>query len=351
MASLVLLMLAGRVAGEVAQVQSRGAVLARQPGQEASVAEAAQQIASLEPLTATSSKFSNSSDAMSLLDLIYEGHSQHAFWSVGNAVQAESQVANLPAMERRAIAYGEIKPKTFMQLLAHAGAQAGQKYYDLGSGTGKTVVAAWLLGLDATGVELIDKRFTTACGSLLVAKRLGFRKLAQGPGLNFIHGSFLDVDFSDADILFADSSLFSKTMMANLTRSGSRMKPGSKIISSSGFPGDNFRTEGLAAGPTSRKQGSTWTIQTVLDSANNSPASKNLIKPASLMRQEPNTAPKALPAYVKPIRKKHINWGPTFGAMTLPTVETVSSGTKVCALATGDTTGIAKAQLEGAAKK
>lgn len=333
--ALVFLLLAGYAAGEVAQIKGHGAIVA--PGM-ASVAEAAQHLDTLVPLTASSPQFTNRSDALKLLDLIYEGHSQHAFWRVGSPMQADQQVSYLPVAERRSVAYGEIRPTTFVQLLQHAGAQAGQKYYDLGSGTGKTVFAAWLLGLDATGVELIDPRFKTACTSVLKAKSLGFRKLVDGPGVSFKHGSFLDLDFSDADVLFTDSSLFSKKVMANLTRIASRMKPGSKIISSSGFSGDNFRTEGSVLGPTSRSQGSTWTIQTVKEGAANSP------KPASLIRQEAST-PTAAP---KKRVHAHMQRGPIFGRTTLELPAGIESvgGQQVCALESGETTGIAKAAVQ-----
>merc|ERR1712066_997686 len=60
---------------------------------------------------------------------------------------------------RRAAVYGEVPLASLTDILETAGVKPGMKYYDLGSGTGKTVLFANLLGLDATGVELAPGRW------------------------------------------------------------------------------------------------------------------------------------------------------------------------------------------------
>merc|ERR1719183_2170857 len=144
-----------------------------------------------------------------------------------------------------------------MELLRQVGAKPGMKYYDLGSGTGKTVFAAWLAGLNATGVELVGSRFNTACQAVAKAKHLGNKKNNVGPDVKFLHASLFDTDFSDADIIFSDSAYFSKDMMLRLGKLGRRLAPGTKIISADGFPGEGYQFERKVLGRTSRSSGTT----------------------------------------------------------------------------------------------
>jgi len=315
--------------GEVAQIDGHGTIVSSDP--------ASQRTGAVVPVPLVASSLpKDSSDALKLLDLIYEGHSLHAFWRVRDT---DMEAIKTPGMDHKAAQYGEIQPAAFMQLLQHAGVKPGQKYYDLGSGTGKTVFGAWLLGLDATGIELMDKRWNTACRAMIKAKRLGFRKQKQGPGVNFIHGSFLDLDFSDADVVFVDSMMFSKDMMAKLAKIAIHMKPGSKIISQLGFPGEGFQNEGKVPGPSSWSKGTTWTIQTVTGSATSasSPPLPSSVRPASLMRQEPATPPKR--------KESHIHKGPLIGNM-VPDADVVTDGSNMCSLEVGKSSGIAAAAIQ-----
>jgi len=294
-----------------------------------------------------------SSEALRLLDVIYEGHSLQAFWKVGHEESAarELEATKASGVDRKAIRYGEVLPMTFVQLLQHVGAKPGQKYYDLGSGTGKTVVAAWLSGLDATGVELISKRWNTACMSLIKAKHLGFRKQGQGAGLNFVHASFLDLDFSDADIVFTDSSTFSKHMMETLASVARRMKPGSKIISTLGFPGEGFLADGSVVGPTSESKSTTWTIQTVTSAAKSIPSPPlPSEKVANLIRQEPSVKvanlirQESVMPLSHPQKKKQVKVESSIltGSM-VHDEHAASDGSKMCSLAVGNQKGIAAA--------
>lgn len=308
-------------------------------------------VAKLRPLSA-SSGFANSSDALKLLDLVYEGHSMHPFWRVRDYHGAEKEAAAVSGEPSKAIIYGEVQPSTFMQLLNHVGARPGQKYYDLGSGTGKTVFAAWLLGLDATGVELVQKRWSASCQAVITAKRLGFRKQAEGPGAKLIHGSFLDTDFSDADVVFIDSVMFSRDMMLGVAKIARRMKSGAKIVSSSVLPGEDFKLEEKVSGPTSWNTGTAWYIQTVISDvseteANNTiadpdatvqqAASPEEVKPAaSLLRNEPSA--NASPGLTS------LHEGPILGAIVSDTA-TGHTGTQTCSLPEGTPTGMAAAML------
>jgi SAM-dependent methyltransferase len=157
--------------------------------------------------------------------------------------------------------YGELLPTTVAYMLALAGARPGQRYYDLGSGTGKTVYLAGLLGLNATGVELVPNRTRVACDALGRPVKTGHFEKGS---MNFVTGSFLAVDFSDADVVFTDSVMFSDDLKEGLARIARRMKPGAKVISFNGLPSPGFSTQKESfVGPTSWSPSTTWTIQTV----------------------------------------------------------------------------------------
>jgi len=134
----------------------------------------------------------------------------------------------------RAAGYGEIVLGDFIDMLDHVGAHAGQHFYDLGSGLGQLVFTAGLLGLDATGVEVVTQRHEQACAAMEQAEK---QDIGHKHGsIKFTHGSFYDVDFSDADIVFINSILFSDEMMLVISQKARKMKHGSRILSYLSLP-------------------------------------------------------------------------------------------------------------------
>lgn len=134
----------------------------------------------------------------------------------------------------RAAGYGEILLDDFVSMLESAGAHAGQQFYDLGSGLGQLVFTAGLLGLDATGIEVVTQRHKQACDAMQQAEG---QDIGHNHGIiKFLHASFYDVDFSDADIVFINSVLFSDEMMRIISEKARSMKLGSRIISYLSLP-------------------------------------------------------------------------------------------------------------------
>lgn len=134
----------------------------------------------------------------------------------------------------RAAGYGEIVLGDFIDMLQNVGAHAGQHFYDLGSGLGQLVFTAGLLGLDATGIEIVKQRHEQACGAVQRAEEQG---IGHNHGsIKFLHGSFYDLDFSDADIVFINSVLFSDEMMRIISSKARSMKHGSRIFSYLSLP-------------------------------------------------------------------------------------------------------------------
>lgn len=134
----------------------------------------------------------------------------------------------------RAAGYGEILLDDFIDMLDKVGARAGQHFYDLGSGLGQLVFTAGLFGLDATGIEIVTQRHEQACAAVQQAEK---QDIGHNHGsIKFLHGSFYDMDFSDADIVFINSVLFSNEMMRVISQKAQSMKHGSRILSYLSLP-------------------------------------------------------------------------------------------------------------------
>mmetsp|Transcript_39296 Transcript_39296/g.69117 ORF Transcript_39296/g.69117 Transcript_39296/m.69117 type:complete len:292 (-) Transcript_39296:136-1011(-) len=135
--------------------------------------------------------------------------------------------------------YGEVMPESFLDILWKLGAKPGERFYDLGSGTGKLLALAWLVGLRVRGIELSRARAEIAWRSIAEIEarcKVGSPLMASFPqtvpgALECTCNSLFDVDFSDADLVLFSSVMFSNTMVAKMARIARCMKPGSRIIS------------------------------------------------------------------------------------------------------------------------
>merc|ERR1712139_8743 len=105
-------------------------------------------------------------------------------------------------------------------------------------------------------------------------------------GLDFLWASFLDVDFTDADVIFVCSVLFSIEMLAKLALIARWMKPGSRIVSHQPFVGCEFKTLGQFNTPTTWEASTCWTVQEVIA---NPPA--DVEKPDGIKRLDEFYAP------------------------------------------------------------
>jgi len=112
-------------------------------------------------------------------------------------------------------------------------------FYDVGSGSGRGVIAGAILHgfTKLRGIEIIPQLHIAAQQQLAVyealqevrAKRSGRELKKQDIG--FIEGDFRKHDWSDADVVWANSTCFDKPLMKYLSRQSERMKKGSYFIS------------------------------------------------------------------------------------------------------------------------
>jgi len=130
---------------------------------------------------------------------------------------------------RSHVVYGELASSSVLRALERAQWRPGERFYDLGSGGGKVVAMAWLLGMRATGVELLSKRFTSACAAVRRLPVAG-RPANASSTLSFIRSSFLDVDWCDGDIVYVNAVMFSPQLMSSLAERAACLRRGARMV-------------------------------------------------------------------------------------------------------------------------
>ena len=138
--------------------------------------------------------------------------------------------------------YGEVEFFSFANLLERLDVKNGDKFFDLGHGTGKAMVVASLLFGDKfssiEGVELLEDLHelsvnTVSAYQTFVAENDLFSD-RRGCPLVVSQGDFLCEPWTDhwtsSDIVFANSTCFDDNLMQQIAIIAERMKQGSKMI-------------------------------------------------------------------------------------------------------------------------
>lgn len=146
-----------------------------------------------------------------------------------------------------ALTYGEVEFIPFLQVLGAAKPQEGDVFYDLGSGTGKALLEAALCfpfskcvgiellgGLVATSQAVLERARSGDHADATEATRAAANRVEIRPG------SFLELDFSDADVVYTSSICFEDELMVGMSRCARTMKPGSRFITLKSFPDDEM---------------------------------------------------------------------------------------------------------------
>lgn len=208
----------------------------------------------------------------------------------GSGTVPDSTLVRLPVEDARLVAeiagtaastaYSEIKPKELLDLLQRINARKGQRFYDVGSGAGRAVVTAWAMGLNATGIELSKIRFDASCEALSKVKATRFNINSHDPmypvaklmlshplQMRFLHGSFTEIDFSDADIVFGNNAFYSEELISKLALVAGGMRKGSHFVSMKPLPGQNWKQIGSMDVDPSSNHGEkkSWILQEKID--------------------------------------------------------------------------------------
>jgi SAM-dependent methyltransferase len=133
------------------------------------------------------------------------------------------------------LTYGEIFFDTFYKMLEKTQPKEGEVFYDLGSGTGKAVFVAHLLFpfSKTVGIEILPTLYQASKTILKKYEKEVRPKILEKKNqqkIEFILGDFLKIDFSDADVVFANSTCFSQQMIDKLETSFLSLKKGARIM-------------------------------------------------------------------------------------------------------------------------
>lgn len=150
----------------------------------------------------------------------------------GLSAKAKAKL-NLPP--DKSLTYGEISFDTFPQILAAAKLKHGGTFCDLGSGTGKAVIAAALVGSfdKLIGIELLDDLYEASERVLAKFEAEVRPKLPaelKRRSVAFIHANFFDYDWHDADCVFVQATCMSDTALTQLETNLELLKLGSTVI-------------------------------------------------------------------------------------------------------------------------
>lgn len=134
-------------------------------------------------------------------------------------------------LKKASLVYGEISFVSFgVVFLNQIKLKPGGVYYDLGSGTGRSVFAAEMLhDFDKLiGVEILESLHTAAVDVL--EKFRASRSDASKKQIDFIRSDFLELDWSDGDMVFANSTCFDEQLMLQLGQKGQHLKEGAYFV-------------------------------------------------------------------------------------------------------------------------
>jgi len=135
--------------------------------------------------------------------------------------------------------YGEIEILYFLPLLKLASKSEGGVFWDLGSGTGKAMIAA-ALGYNnfskICGVELLEGLFKTSqkmiesYKEIAISKKFEISKEKLDNLFYLVQADMTKIDWSNADLIYAASICFPDELIKALIEKGKMLKKGTRII-------------------------------------------------------------------------------------------------------------------------
>jgi SAM-dependent methyltransferase len=152
---------------------------------------------------------------------------------VGKTLSKNERDEKLLAAEKSLI-YGEVEFNSFYRVLRKINPAPGTVFYDLGSGTGKAVFAA-RFAYDFSkciGIEILSSLHEQGEKVLLRYNKDFKNNLALGQSQHAMlyEGSFLDFDWFDGELVFANSTCYDDQLMLALSDMAGRLQPGAIVV-------------------------------------------------------------------------------------------------------------------------
>lgn len=146
-------------------------------------------------------------------------------------------------LKSTSLTYGEIEYDAFYQILCKLPKKGVNNniFYDLGSGSGRAVMAAALTNdyKKIIGIEVLTNLHHVATKVLNDFNTNEFKDLLYALNTNgrrnitdvqLLEGSIIDYDWSDGDVVFANSTCFDSELMDSITKKATQLKPGAFVI-------------------------------------------------------------------------------------------------------------------------
>ena len=162
----------------------------------------------------------DSVQAKKIFDLLYENI--HGF-------EVSITARRRLGINDKSYTYGEIDFESFKKILDITKPQAGEVFYDLGSGTGKPVISAALLFPFSKlyGLEILNDLHEL---SKKILEEFEILYPDYADHVEFIKADLMDYDFANGDVIYIASTCFSTEFMEKLTKKIELTKPGTRII-------------------------------------------------------------------------------------------------------------------------
>ncbi|CAM2738959.1 hypothetical protein [Legionella worsleiensis] len=122
---------------------------------------------------------------------------------------------NIDAIE---YTYGEIEFIPFLALLSLVNPKSDTVFYDLGCGVGKAVFACAMVYpvRKSVGIEILPELYASACAQIQkLASHPDYKTIAQQ--IAIIKGDIIDIDLSEATLIFINSTTFIGTIWEEIS--------------------------------------------------------------------------------------------------------------------------------------
>jgi hypothetical protein len=134
-----------------------------------------------------------------------------------------------------AFAYGELTEISIAELLDVVEPQSGEIFYDLGSGAGKPVLWASVLydWHKCCGIELIKglcELSQKQAEKLINNHKVHNILLNKTFNIQFVNENFLNVDFSDANVILANATAYTPDLWSKIIEKFLTLAPGARIM-------------------------------------------------------------------------------------------------------------------------
>eukprot|EP00826_Nyctotherus_ovalis_P033668 TRINITY_DN2740_c0_g1_i12.p1 TRINITY_DN2740_c0_g1~~TRINITY_DN2740_c0_g1_i12.p1 ORF type:complete len:276 (-),score=70.64 TRINITY_DN2740_c0_g1_i12:147-974(-) len=160
-------------------------------------------------------------------------------YGLENALEASVNDTEKLQLSRENYTYGEISLLSFWTILKLAEVKDGDVFYDLGCGAAKPVAYA-AFGFPfakCVGIEQLPqvyglgKKFAKEYEDGVKEGKWMHTDYELLPSISIVEGSFLEVDFSEADVIYLACTTFTEDLMKSIARRCAKLKKGTRIIS------------------------------------------------------------------------------------------------------------------------